>query len=102
MADQEELLDYAEEEAPTLDQAPEGQAQRGYVGIHSASFKDFQLREELQNAIKTHGFEHPSEGKYVLHRFGTRDLAWRTPVIPITESRSLGVCALLFPSLWGR
>eukprot|EP00747_Dinoflagellata_sp_TGD_P140289 gnl/TRDRNA2_/TRDRNA2_175985_c0_seq1.p1 gnl/TRDRNA2_/TRDRNA2_175985_c0~~gnl/TRDRNA2_/TRDRNA2_175985_c0_seq1.p1 ORF type:complete len:441 (-),score=2.86 gnl/TRDRNA2_/TRDRNA2_175985_c0_seq1:111-1433(-) len=34
---------------------------KGYIGIHSASFKDFQLREELQNAIRIQGFEHPSE-----------------------------------------
>jgi ATP-dependent RNA helicase UAP56/SUB2 len=33
----------------------------GYAGIHSASFSDFQLREELQHVIKIHGFEHPSE-----------------------------------------
>ena len=65
MADQEELLDYAEEEAPVVEEAGRGGDghNRGYVGIHSASFKDFQLREELQNSIKTHGFEHPSEGK---------------------------------------
>lgn len=61
----DDLLDYAEEEQPILEDQGAGgadQVHRGYVGIHSASFKDFQLREELQNAIKTHGFEHPSEG----------------------------------------
>jgi len=32
-----------------------------YVGIHTTSFKDFLLREELKKAIATCGFEHPSE-----------------------------------------
>merc|ERR1711985_210266 len=35
------------------------------MGIHSATFGDFQLRAELQNVIKNYGFEHPSE---VQHR----------------------------------
>jgi hypothetical protein len=36
---------------------------RGYVGIHTTSFKDFLLREELRKSIASSGFEHPSEGK---------------------------------------
>ena len=35
---------------------------RGYVGIHTTSFKDFLLREELRKSIASSGFEHPSEG----------------------------------------
>lgn len=38
---------------------------RGYVGIHTTSFKDFLLREQLQKSIATSGFEHPSEGKKI-------------------------------------
>jgi ATP-dependent RNA helicase UAP56/SUB2 len=29
--------------------------------MHTASFKDFQLRIELETAVENHGFEHPSE-----------------------------------------
>jgi ATP-dependent RNA helicase UAP56/SUB2 len=29
--------------------------------MHTATFKDFQLRTELENAIENHGFEHPSD-----------------------------------------
>jgi ATP-dependent RNA helicase UAP56/SUB2 len=62
MADHDELLDYAEEDQQVAEEQRVGNGDnRGYVGIHSAPFKDFQLREELQNAIRTHGFEHPSE-----------------------------------------
>jgi ATP-dependent RNA helicase UAP56/SUB2 len=34
---------------------------RNYVGIHTTSFKDFFLRDELRKAISSCGFEHPSE-----------------------------------------
>lgn len=32
-----------------------------FSGIHSASFKDFMIKQELQRAIAECGFEHPSE-----------------------------------------
>jgi len=59
---EQELLDYAEEDQQLVDEHKEvDRRSNGYVGVHSASFKDFQLREELQNVIKIFGFEHPSE-----------------------------------------
>jgi ATP-dependent RNA helicase UAP56/SUB2 len=61
MAEQE-LLDYAEEDHRIVDNYKTNNVlDAGYVGVHSASFKDFHLKEELQNVIKIHGFEHPSE-----------------------------------------
>jgi len=32
-----------------------------YTGVHSAGFKDFLLKNELNRAIQDCGFEHPSE-----------------------------------------
>lgn len=32
-----------------------------YTGVHSAGFKDFLLKNELNRAIVDCGFEHPSE-----------------------------------------
>lgn len=64
MADNEELLDY-EEEDQTEQAAAGGKAdagKKGYVGIHSTSFKDMLLKEPLFEAIQRCGFEHPSEG----------------------------------------
>jgi hypothetical protein len=64
MADNEELLDYEEEENPQ-ETAAGGKAdagKKGYVGIHSTSFKDMLLKEPLFDAIQRCGFEHPSEG----------------------------------------
>ncbi|KAI8569995.1 hypothetical protein RHMOL_Rhmol02G0320300 [Rhododendron molle] len=39
---------------------------RGYVGIHSSGFRDFLLKPELLRAIVDSGFEHPSEGKFLI------------------------------------
>jgi len=62
MAYSEKLFDYADDDQQAIADKRAGDTDnRGYIGIHSASFKDFQLREELQKAIRTHGFEHPSE-----------------------------------------
>lgn len=33
----------------------------GPTGVHSAGFKDFLLKKELNRAITDCGFEHPSE-----------------------------------------
>jgi ATP-dependent RNA helicase UAP56/SUB2 len=33
----------------------------GYTGVHTAGFKDFLLKKELNRAITDCGFEHPSE-----------------------------------------
>ena len=62
---EEELLDYEEDE--NQQEAQEGAkaadpAKKGYVGVHSTSFKDFLLKPELFKAIENCGFEHPSEG----------------------------------------
>lgn len=39
-----------------------------YVGIHATGFRDFLLKAELLRAIGDCGFEHPSEGSYLLRR----------------------------------
>jgi ATP-dependent RNA helicase UAP56/SUB2 len=68
MAEAEELLDYEEEENPEQGGAG-GKAdagKKGYVGIHSTSFKDMLLKEPLFEAIQRCGFEHPSEGELLL------------------------------------
>jgi len=65
MTEVEELLDYAEDNQHMTEEQPNrDNTHRDYTDIHSASFKDFQLREELQTVIKMHGFEHPSEVQY--------------------------------------
>lgn len=60
MAEEPELEEYEEleEEQPAGDDAA---ANKGYVGIHSVSFDDMQLKRELLRAIQDAGFEHPSE-----------------------------------------
>ncbi|CAN7035817.1 unnamed protein product [Brassica oleracea var. botrytis] len=80
---EEELLDYEEEDEKVLDSGNKvnGDATvfcnpvlilyvslcvRGYVGIHSSGFRDFLLKPELLRAIVDSGFEHPSEGKFIL------------------------------------
>ncbi|RLN29542.1 DEAD-box ATP-dependent RNA helicase 15 isoform X1 [Panicum miliaceum] len=68
---EEELLDYEEDDDKTIDGSaakPTGEvAKKGYVGIHSSGFRDFLLKPELLRAIQDCGFEHPSEGKLLLH-----------------------------------
>lgn len=61
MADNEELVDYEDEEAQEPEVA-KAEVKKGYVGIHSAGFKDLLLKPELIRAIQDCGFEHPSEG----------------------------------------
>jgi len=62
MTEQEELIDYIEEDQQDSNiLKPKNIHNGGYVGIHSASFKDFQLKEEIQSLITINGFEHPSE-----------------------------------------
>lgn len=76
---EEELLEYDEPEEvqttvtteATSTEAAEGEgesdAKKGsYVGIHSTGFKDFLLKPELSRAIVDCGFEHPSEGAFIL------------------------------------
>ena len=60
MAEEPELEEYEEleEEQPVGDDAA---ANKGFVGIHSVSFDDMQLKRELTRAIQDCGFEHPSE-----------------------------------------
>jgi ATP-dependent RNA helicase UAP56/SUB2 len=62
MADQE-LEEYEEEieEQPTADGTEN--ANKGYVGVHTVSFDDMQLKRELTRAIQDCGFEHPSESE---------------------------------------
>ncbi|KAI8534806.1 hypothetical protein RHMOL_Rhmol10G0125500 [Rhododendron molle] len=54
--------------------------QRRYVGIYSSGFRDFLLKPELLRAIVDSGFEHPSEGKFLI-----------TPIFPLT-SLLLQIC----------
>ncbi len=71
MADNEDLLDYEDD-----DQQPEPAISNGsvekkdvrgnYVSIHSSGFRDFLLKPEILRAIIDCGFEHPSEGTYIL------------------------------------
>lgn len=74
---QEELLDYSDSEeiaVPTTTQAGEGESTNdkeadkkgSYVGIHATGFRDFLLKPELLRAIGDCGFEHPSEGSYII------------------------------------
>lgn len=75
---QEELLDYSDSEeiaVPTTSapSATDGQAndkesdkKGSYVGIHATGFRDFLLKPELLRAIGDCGFEHPSEGSYLI------------------------------------
>lgn len=64
---EEELVDYEEEEAPEPDQAAKGEegVKRGYVGLHTAGFKEFLLKPEILRAITKNAFEHPSEGTFI-------------------------------------
>ena len=60
MADQELEEDEEEiEDQPAADGADQGN--KGYVGVHTVSFDDMQLKRELTRAIQDCGFEHPSE-----------------------------------------
>ncbi|KAG5528422.1 hypothetical protein RHGRI_029187 [Rhododendron griersonianum] len=74
----EELLFYEEEDEKAPDSVngkPTGDsAKKGYVGIHSSGFRDFLLKPELLRAIVDSGFEHPSEGKFLI-----------TPIFPFTS-----------------
>jgi len=57
-------LDYDEmeaEEHQTTAAAPAKKEKGNYVSVHSSTFKDFLLKEELLRAIADCGFEHPSE-----------------------------------------
>lgn len=71
MADRE-LVDYEDDDIKTTNlktsvtskkAAETSSVKKGYVGIHSTSFKDFLLKPELLRAIQDCGFEHPSEGR---------------------------------------
>ncbi len=56
-----ELLDYesdGEEHTAVATKKERG----NYVSVHSSTFKDFLLKEELLRSIADCGFEHPSEG----------------------------------------
>lgn len=71
MADNDDLLDYEDEEqteqavADSVDQ-PKKDVKGTYVSIHSSGFRDFLLKPEILRAIVDCGFEHPSEGMYIL------------------------------------
>lgn len=80
MSAEEDLIDYSDEELQTNEAVATGAdgavangeqkkgdltvtgAKGSYVGINSASFRDFLLKPELIRAITDCGFEHPSEG----------------------------------------
>eukprot|EP01025_Chloroclados_australasicus_P037043 TRINITY_DN3771_c0_g4_i1.p2 TRINITY_DN3771_c0_g4~~TRINITY_DN3771_c0_g4_i1.p2 ORF type:complete len:443 (-),score=56.25 TRINITY_DN3771_c0_g4_i1:198-1526(-) len=61
--DEDELVDYEDGEPETANAADKGgdKANKGFVGVHSTGFKDFQLKPELLRSIQDCGFEHPSE-----------------------------------------
>lgn len=98
---EEELVDYEEEEAPEGDQAAKGEegVKRGYVGLHTAGFKEFLLKPEILRAITKNAFEHPSEGS-----FGP--FACSTPVVDSQRSNysyilQCNISAFLAPP-WAR
>lgn len=85
MSAEEDLIDYSDEELQTTTETPAANgaapangaaaaAQKGdeaatggvakYVGINSATFRDFLLKAELLKAITDCGFEHPSDGQF--------------------------------------
>jgi ATP-dependent RNA helicase UAP56/SUB2 len=64
----EEILDYDEIELEDQADKKEGGDAGGdnkltYSSIHSTSFKDHMLKNELVRALQDCGFENPSEGK---------------------------------------
>jgi ATP-dependent RNA helicase UAP56/SUB2 len=64
----EEILDYDEIELEDQADKKEGGDAAGdnkltYSSIHSTSFKDHMLKNELVRALQDCGFENPSEGK---------------------------------------
>lgn len=66
-----ELLDYEEDEEPqgapdSGTTANKKEVKGSYVSIHSSGFRDFLLKPELLRAIVDCGFEHPSEGDWLL------------------------------------
>lgn len=74
---QEELLDYSDSEEIAVSTAQnatsgdgsndkEADKKGSYVGIHATGFRDFLLKPELLRAIGDCGFEHPSEGSYMM------------------------------------
>lgn len=72
MADNDDLLDYeddeqTEQQVAETTEAPKKDVKGTYVSIHSSGFRDFLLKPEILRAIVDCGFEHPSEGKYLIH-----------------------------------
>jgi len=64
--DDNDLLDYEEDEQPTIsaktaDTAEKKDVKGTYVSVHGAGFRDFLLKPELLKSIQDCGFEHPSE-----------------------------------------
>lgn len=71
MADNDDLLDYEDEEQQPEPAISNGTVEKkdvrgNYVSIHSSGFRDFLLKPEILRAIIDCGFEHPSEGIYLL------------------------------------
>jgi ATP-dependent RNA helicase UAP56/SUB2 len=60
MAD-EDLIDYDETDEATEIVTEKGTKDGQHVGIHTSSFRDFYLKEEIRNGTVDAGFEHPSE-----------------------------------------
>jgi len=62
---EDELVDYNEDEDPTLDTKDANESKdvkKGhYAGIHASGFRDFILKPQCMQAIQDCGFEHPSE-----------------------------------------
>ncbi|KAH0786085.1 DEAD-box ATP-dependent RNA helicase 56-like [Histomonas meleagridis] len=59
---EDELLNYEEvEPVADIKQDKASLKGKGYVGTHSAAFRDFLLKPEIMRAINDNGFEHPSQ-----------------------------------------
>ncbi len=65
-----ELFDYGDDVQQT-NTATAKKEKGSHVSVHSATFKEFVLRDELQRAITDCGFEHPSEGASLHSRLYT-------------------------------
>lgn len=60
-----DLLAYSDgEEGATAAPVAAAKPKGNYASVHSSTFKDFLLKDELLHAIADCGFEHPSEGYF--------------------------------------
>lgn len=69
MSKEEEIIEYEDLETETYSSSSvssesksDSSLKASHVGIHSTSFRDFNLKAELLKAIADNRFEHPSQG----------------------------------------